>query len=291
MVTRIGSFAVGLGLAAYLGLPSQALAWGGTGHRTVAAVAAKLLPAAKYAAMNKLMAKLEMDANFVDGASYPDEYVRNHDPQGVKKPWHFADLPDAGSFSCETDVTDHGGHTHHETCLFDALDSNLQILRQGKHDKAEAVALAWVIHLVGDLHQPLHMSGRARGGNSFAVTYRGAATCIGTSHVELHSAWDDCLVGEAADGMAPKAFAASLLGPITSYKGRPEVSTPGNQPWLAWGQESHTLSNDVAFDHLSDGDDLGDAYVLAPNNARDVAKHQLLVAGIRLAYLLDANFR
>ena len=40
--------------------------------------------------------------------------------------------------------------------LFDALAANLAIVRQGKSDKDTAVAIAWVMHLVGDLHQPLH---------------------------------------------------------------------------------------------------------------------------------------
>ena len=73
-----------------------------------------------------------------------------------------------------------------ETCLFDELAANLAILRQGKHDAAEAVALSWVIHLVGDLHQPLHVEAKDVGGSFFPVTYRGSSACIGTSKVELH---------------------------------------------------------------------------------------------------------
>jgi hypothetical protein len=274
MKIKIGAL---MALAIIAVSPTQALAWGGTGHRTVAAVAAALLPPDKLARMNALMQKLEKDNNFIDGASYPDEYLRNVDPS--KGSWHFADMPDQGAFACNG-------------CLFDRLGQNLAIIRQGKGDKAEAVALSWVIHLVGDLHQPLHMSNRDRGGNDFAVTYRGKAKCIGTSHVELHSVWDDCLVGEAAHGRTPTQFAAALLGPIKTYKGRPEVANLASpSPWLAWGNDSHQLAMSVAFDHLSSKADLGDSYVLAPGNAMQTAEQQILKGGIRLAALLDANFK
>ena len=140
------------------GISSQAFAWGGLGHRTVAAIAMQLLPPAKVQAMNQLLAGLEMDGDFIDAAGYPDEWIRGRDP-GHK----FArlalcvDLPDDGaSFVC--------GH-----CLSEALQANLAIIHQGGGGKGEAVAIAWVEHLVGDLHQPLHREGHDRGGNDFAV--------------------------------------------------------------------------------------------------------------------------
>lgn len=268
-------------LLACLALPSVALAWGGHGHRAVAAIAARLLPADRYQRMNAVMAKLEKDKNFIDGASYPDEYVRSVDPS--KDPWHFADLPDgAATFHCGQ-------------CLFYALDRNLAIIRQGNHDYKEAVALAWVIHLVGDMHQPLHMTGRDGGGNGFAVTYRHGqgAQC----KPKLHAVWDNCLVDEAANGMTPKQLADSLVGPLTTYQGRSEIGPLGTTfsplatPWLAWGRNIHVISNDVAYGHLSANDDLGDGYIVGQGKALETAKRQMLVAGIRLAYLLDQNFQ
>ena len=173
------------------GPSAEALAWGGLGHRTVAAIAVQLLPPAKVQTMNKLLAQLELDSDFVDAASYPDEWIRDHDPGHKFSPWHYADLPDDGTpFVCGE-------------CLFKALPAELAIVRQGGGGKSEAVAIAWVEHLVGDLHQPLHMDGRDRGGNDFTALYRGHKTCPSWSFtaakmervkVELHSVWDDCLV-------------------------------------------------------------------------------------------------
>ena len=265
-----------------------ALAWGGLGHRTVAAIAVRLLPPAKVQAVNKLLAQLEMDGDFVDAASYPDEWIRNHDPGRKFSPWHYADLPDDGTpFVCGN-------------CLFRALPVELAIMRQGGGGKEEAVAVAWIEHLVGDLHQPLHMDGRDRGGNDFVVLYRGRKTCQSWSftagkmervRVELHSVWDDCLVQELGGGRSPEDLASDLLAGITTYKGRLEIGPANSAPWLAWGNESHALAVSVAFDHLGEGADLEDAYILGDGSgALSVVRHQLLVAGIRLAFLLDQNF-
>jgi hypothetical protein len=263
---------------------TDALAWGGRGHRIVAAVAALLIPD-KAARLDQIVQQLEMDSNFIDAASYPDEFIRNHDPNRQFSSQHFADLPDDGSqFDCAS-----------QNCLFDALSKNLGILRQGNTDKDTAVAITWVIHLVGDLHQPLHMSGRDRGGNDFHVKYRGEATCPnftgGHARVELHSVWDDCLVEELAGGMSTQDFAKQLVGDITTFNGRPEVQGGGDAPWLAWGDESHTLANSVAFDSLQQNADLEDPYIKGQGHALDIVRQQLLVAGIRLAFLLDQNFQ
>jgi len=262
-------------------MASDAAAWGGLGHRTVAAIAMRLIPQ-KAAKMDAILKQLEKDNNFIDAASYPDEFIRDHDPAGKFSSWHFADLrDDKKPFVCGE-------------CLFNELQDNLAIIHMGKDDKADAVAIAWVIHLVGDLHQPLHMTGRLRGGNDFHVTYRGKAACKnfqgGEARVELHSAWDDCLVEELADGRGPEQLATDLLGGITSYRGRSELSPAGSEPWLAWGDQSHVLANSVAFDSLKDGADLSDGYIEGSGKALDVVQHQLLTAGIRLAYLLDQNF-
>jgi hypothetical protein len=272
-------------LALFATVPQRALAWGAVGHRTVAAVAAQLLPAGKVQQMNVLLGQLEKDNNFIDAASYPDEYLR-----GVSKQWndwHFADLPDdGGPFSCAND------------CLFDQLSDNLAVLRQGKHDKAEAVALAWVIHLVGDLHQPLHMTGNLRGGNGFTVTYRGQAGCPAPPHPKpfnLHASWDDCLVEELAMGRSAQQLGHDLLSDagVTSYAGSPYIVAAHKGKWCpdlwcSWGDDSHDLANQVAFGTLKPNADLEDLYI---NGALPTVRDQLVKAGVRLAFLLDQNFK
>jgi hypothetical protein len=255
-------------------VPSHALAWGAKGHRTVAAIAADLLPPAKVAQMDALLKQLEADKDFIDAASYPDEYVRDHDPQRKFSPWHYSNLPDAGPFTCGV-------------CLYSALDQNLKIIEAGGRDYKTAVALAWVIHLVGDIHQPLHASGKLAGGGGFPVTYRGQSNCPGATNVQLHKVWDDCLVEEASQGKAARDFAKDLLGSIRSYEGRSELGDMSGAAWERWGSHSRDLANSDAFDGLRQHADLQDAYI---GPAKTVVRAQLLTAGIRLAWLLDHDF-
>ena len=260
---------------------SSALAWGGLGHRTVAAIALLLIPE-KAAKIEAILAHLEMDGDFVDAAAYPDEFIRDHDSGHKFDAWHFAALPDDGTpFVCGE-------------CLLKMLPAQLAIMRQGGGGKAEAVAIAWVEDLVGDLHQPLRMDARLRGGSLFHVSYRGIKACDDFTKKDpkfnLLKVWDDCLVEELAAGRDPKTLAKDLLGDIKTYKGRPELGHASRHPWLAWGTESHALAVSVAFDHLQEGADLEDAYILGDGNgALSVVRHQLLLAGIRLAFLLDQN--
>jgi len=277
----IGRYLLILALMACVSAPS-ALAWGALGHRTVAAIAMLLIPE-KAGKMDLILAQLEMDGNFIDAASYPDEFIRDHDPEHKFEAWHYAGLPDDGMpFVCGD-------------CLFKALPAELAILRRGGGGKAEAVAIAWVEHLVGDLHEPLRMDGRLRGGRLFHVSYRGIKACDDFTKKDpkfnLQTVWEDCLVEELAAGRNPKALAKDLLGDIKTYKGRPEIGHASRHPWLAWGTESHALAVSVAFDHLQEGADLQDAYILGDGNgALSVVRQQLLLAGIRLAFLLDQNF-
>jgi len=79
---------------------SQAMAWGADGHRTVAAIALKLLPPDKAQAADSLLNNSDVGRGFVDAASYADEVIRERDHRGVFSPWHFVDWPaDAAAYS------------------------------------------------------------------------------------------------------------------------------------------------------------------------------------------------
>jgi hypothetical protein len=68
-------------------------------------------------------------------------------------------------------------------------------------------------------------------------------------------------VEELANGRDPKTLARDILGDITTFRGRSEIGPANNEPWLTWGNDSHVLSNSVAFDSFVDGADLEDAYI------------------------------
>jgi hypothetical protein len=150
--------------------------------------------------------------------------------------------------------------------------------------------MSWVIHLMGDLHQPMHVTDHGdRGGNDFKVTYNGRTRCresnsSGTeAKVELHSAWDSCLVFTLESGRTFDKLADDLRGNLTTYKGHPAASGT----MMDWMKETHQKGIDTAYDGLSNGDDIAGVYI---GHALPVVQQQLLKAGIRLAKIIDENF-
>jgi nuclease S1 len=257
----------------------QALGWGGDGHRTVAAIAMKLLPPQKAAALDKLLRESNVGRSFVDSASYADEVLR-----GISNsfgPWHFVDWRDG------TQAYDPSACT--PTCIIDQLPKQIDAARTATSNDDKALALSWIIHLIGDLHQPLHVSDRGdHGGNNFPVTYRGKQLCAHGSQdrhpvrVELHSAWDSCLVYDLEGNRTRDQLADDLRGGLTTYRGHPAATGD----YMEWAKETHQLAHDVAYGTLNHGDDLGDSYI---TTALPVVQQQLLKAGVRLAKIIDEN--
>ena len=238
-----------------------AWAWGGDGHRTVAAIAFKLLAPTKAAALAPALAAIR------GGESFVGHYVNW--PEGA------ADVP---SSACTPD------------CILQELPKQIDVFRTTVDLETKALALSWVIHLIGDLHQPLHVADRGdRGGNDFPVSYRNRATFNGGAperhsvRVELHSVWDTCIVVEIESGAAPVDFADALRGTLTTYRGHPAATGD----IMDWASESHDLASSAAYDGLSHRADLEQPYI---SRTSPIVQRQLLRPGVRLAKVLDENF-
>jgi hypothetical protein len=260
-----------------------AMAWGGDGHRTVAAIAFKLLPPNKAQAADRLLRDSNVDRGFIDAASYADEVIRERDHRHVSSPWHFVDWPvDAAEYS--------DSFCGNDGCIVSELPKQIEIMRTATDTEAKALAMSWVIHLMGDLHQPMHVTDRGdRGGNEFNVTYHVRASCresnsSGTqSKVELHSVWDSCLVFTLENGRTFDKLADDLRGNLTTYQRHP--ATSGTM--MDWMKGAHQAAIETSYDGLSKGDDIAGVYI---EHALPVVQEQLLKAGIRLAKIIDENF-
>ena len=171
-----------LALAALLAaavVPSPALAWGKTGHRVVAAIADTQLSGLARANIEKILGPGE---TLDEAANWPDE-MRSAPGQFWQKtstPWHY--------------VTLNGilyDHAPSEGDALEALAKFSKTLRDPNASRADQqMALRFIVHLVGDLHQPLH-NGKCcdRGGNDVKVNWFGKPT-------NLHAVWDSQLVDE-----------------------------------------------------------------------------------------------
>jgi hypothetical protein len=160
-------------------IPSPALAWGKTGHRVVAAIADTQLSGLARAQIAQILGPGE---SLADVANWPDEMRSDPTPywQKTTPPWHYVTL---NGFSYD--------RAPPEGDALAALTHFRKTLRDPNASLADKqLALRFVIHLVGDLHQPLHVGKCCdRGGNEVKVTWFGKAT-------NLHSVWDSALVDD-----------------------------------------------------------------------------------------------
>src|SRR6185295_5248767 len=153
-----------------------AFGWREKGHRITGELAWMLLKKETRAKLERLLP----DEKLSDVANWADQ-VRDARPES--KPWHYVNVPEgAKSFDAARDCA--GGE-----CIVAKLEEMQKKLADATTPKAERVeALKWVVHLVGDLHQPLHVShGEDKGGNDIQVTFFGRPT-------NLHRLWDSDMI-------------------------------------------------------------------------------------------------
>jgi len=190
-------------------------------------------------------------------------------------PWHYVDIPTtAEKFDRKRDGNN----------VIDAINAQLKVLSDKKAPREKRVeALKFVVHFMGDLHQPLHCAERDKdkGGNGRLVFYSGQHRAV-----NLHAVWDTWIL---RDMMGKKRVAdyADTLSVITPsqkkewVKGNPET----------WANESHRAAIYVAYkDVPADGPPptLSKAYI---DRATPVVAEQIKRAGVRLAQVLNAAMK
>jgi nuclease S1 len=239
---------------------TASFSWYDKGHRIVALIAqANLTPEAQ----KKIAEILPENMTLADAAIWPDHEGRSmRDFHSL----HYVNIPeDAGGYDQARDCPD-------RNCMVEALkwfsaviaDKNAPIM-------VRRLALYYVAHLVGDMHQPLHASRAGdRGGVDIPVSYRGETT-------NLHFFWDTNLV-ELETG-TEEEVADRLIQNLTE---------DARLKWLAgdpiqWTNESLALVRSHAY-NTGPSSELSDDYV---EKARPIVRIRLVQAGLRLAWLLN----
>lgn len=275
--------AIGLAGAA----PEAARAWGYEGHRVVAAIAAGELTPAAAARVERLLAA-DTDPltphDLPSAATWADAWRRDHRETSE---WHFADIeldrPNlAGACFGHPRPARPASAGPEKACVVDRIDAFAAELADPATPQAERVmALKFLLHFVGDLHQPLHAAdNHDRGGNCAPLALGGPRT------VNLHSYWDTVLVEQLDPD--PGVLAARLRAKITpAMRARWRRGDP-----RSWAMESYGVARRVAYGVRSaPGCAAGRAAVALPAGydarAREAVALQLERAGVRLAYLLN----
>ncbi|HEY3934219.1 MAG TPA: S1/P1 nuclease [Gemmatimonadales bacterium] len=255
-----------LGAAAVMLVPPPAAGihrpfWGPDGHRIVAQIALSRLSPAVADETRRLLD----GQNIPDVASWADEHRR--DLPGTA-PWHYIDIEITDtSYVPARDCKD-------GACIIAALATQTAILGdRSRPDSARGIALRWVVHLVGDLHQPLHAGERGdRGGNDVKVTFQGKPT-------NLHSIWDSGLL--LAWGQSDEEIEQSIENEIAH---RNDIAAISGGSVVQWAMESHDIARDMVYRDLPQSLVIDQHYA---DLARPIIRDRLLRAGVRLGALLE----
>jgi hypothetical protein len=201
---------------------------------------------------------------------------------GDHPPWHYDDRPVCGSQTKQR-------YCAAGQCNSEQLERLVDVLANPQAPPRERnEALKWLVHLVGDLHQPLHASDNGdRGGNDVQVALQGVHTRGRTS---LHKAWDTELVQMAlntGDRQRPPANLAALSGEAQVLLQEAGQGTPES-----WAIESNNLARNVAYHYAGFAcNSRPEAIIILDREyidaAQAVVRERLLLAGARLATLLN----
>ncbi|TGE24015.1 S1/P1 Nuclease [Hymenobacter aquaticus] len=246
-------------------LPFSLMAWGVQGHRVVGKIAENHLTKKAKDQVAALLGseRLPLVTTWADEVRYSEEYE-------ATAPWHFINTALGLPFAEYTGVVT----SMQEPNAYLALNQNLQQLKDPKATKEQkVVALKFVIHIVGDVHQPMHVSrAEDKGGNAITVKYQGKDT-------NLHSLWDSGLLDY--EGMTYSELAVLLDRPTPLQV--QQWQKDGITQWL-W--ESYSISQQL---YAETAQNATFDYKYVPGHLPTV-EDRLLQAGIRLAGLLNGVF-
>ena len=240
-----------------------AYGWGDKGHRVVAMLAEAHLTEQARREVRKL---LPAGTTLADAAVWPDKEGRRITDLDQL---HHVSIPDhASGYDQERDCKA-------RNCMVEALKWFTSVIADAKAPiNVRLIALRYVAHLVGDMHQPLHAGRREdRNGTDLIVNYRAQTN-------NLHLFWDinivDMEVG-SAEQIANRLEAGTTVEERTQWQsGDPKT----------WTDESFRLSRSHAY-RLGESMDLSDDYVAT---ALTIVRRRLAQAGVRLGWLLNNIF-
>jgi hypothetical protein len=320
--SRTTSFALGnagIRAALFVALVAASLAvpgvraWGCKGHQTVALIAEKhLTPEAQDLVFtllkeNPIAPDVKRYCGTAVGDLMGDASTWADDIRGERKngPWHYIDIPrGAPRGSLEPFCGKEG-------CVTSAIAEQVAILRDKSASGAKrAEAARYIIHFMGDLHQPLHSTTNDdEGGNCVPLNYfRRTAHQVGHGFApNLHSVWDSAILERDSEGADPAEYAAKLeenfAGAIEgwqkagirvddwvweSHESADAVVYGGLTPKVAIEPSvpvhSCTDDNNIGQRLLSQHIAVGEAY---QEQAGAVVERRVTQAGVRLAMILN----
>lgn len=268
--------------------PVPAAAWGATGHMVVAEIAYRQLTPEARAEADRLIGVLRAadprTGSFVPAAVWMDE-IRGSGLRAFDT-WHYINLPiNADGLAAVPPALDTNVVWGIEQMAGTLADPEAQ-------DFERAFALRVLLHLVGDIHQPLHCVGRCtlenpqgdRGGNLFFIE-PACERCPSN----LHWLWDGSVglfprIDPEGEWRQPVAELATST--IAACPPPPDLPAWSPGAAEAWARESFALALTVAYDGVEEGERPSAAYL---ERAQRAVEQRIALAGYRLAAILEAT--
>lgn len=239
-------------------LPLSSWGWGQTGHRVIGRIADDQLNDKARSVIETLLEgeSLAMVSTYMDEIRSDSTYDHTHS-------WHWVTIPDGKEYA-ETEKNPEGD-------LVEAIERMVQILSDQDESRQErAQALRYLVHLVGDLHQPLHVgNGTDRGGNAVKVKWFG-------DYSNLHRVWDSEMIDS-------KRFSYSELAyELQAMYDQKRMVQWSDGTVRDWAHEAMQYREQV-YDY-GNPDRMGYRYSY---QNWDLVERQLTKGGVRLASLLN----
>jgi len=263
--------------------------WGLEGHQATAGVAMSLLNGQSQTSLNGILASGD---NLVSVSDWADQ-IKSNPAWKWASALHYADIPD---WACSFAMSD----CLNNICVVGAITNYSTILGVSNDPDMQQVAVKFLTHFVGDVHQPLHVGFVGDlGGNKIEGTYD-------DSDFNLHSVWDTGIIEDRLadfnnDTSQWTAYLVSQLTkvntsswsdcPSSGVSGAPSVICPEH-----WANGSAQLACSNAYvdadgtTHLQSGFDLGGYQDDYYNRNLPIIEEQIMKGGVRLAALFNQIF-
>ncbi|MCX6628540.1 MAG: S1/P1 nuclease [Candidatus Solibacter sp.] len=246
-----------------------AFGWGPEGHNLIARLAAAHLTPAAAARVAEILGP---GITLQSIASWPDQIRRDRAETG---PWHYVDIP------IDRPRLDMARDCPKGDCVLAKIEDFKKVLADPAATAVQRKeALMFLVHFVGDMHQPLHSAdNKDKGGNDVKVDFFGRSS-------NLHSVWDSGLLGRLGQEDALfTQYSEDLTEKLVQKwgKGTPE----------AWAEQSHKVGQKVVYGKLPKATAGAQVKVDATYErvAGPVIREQIEKAGARLAAVLNATLR
>jgi hypothetical protein len=251
---------------ALMGYSVNSLAWDRVGHSTVGIMALSQFQPDARRALESFVNPLDEQA-MVKACNWPDEF-RETEAGAWSSPLHYINIP-RGDFTYLA-----SRDCPQQQCVTEAIKHYaVELADRQASQQQRWQAFAWLCHLVGDLHQPLH-AGYAddRGGNDFNVIFKG-------EQINLHTFWDFVLINQHADNWQNLI---SLLSTSPDIHSQSEWSANMVNDWT---NESHKLARLKVYPVNREIDDI---YL---QQSWELVQERIISAASRLALIINSELK